>query len=46
MPLTDSENNLILNWHAKCFTIDAPIAGQELTFTRIDTKHYASVVTL
>ena len=39
MPLTDSENNLILNWYAKCFTIDAPIAVQELTFTTPDRKH-------
>ena len=46
MPLINYEINLILTWSARCFTIDAPIAGQEPTFTITGTKIYVPVVSL
>ena len=38
--------NLILTWSITCFIIDNPIAGQERTFTIIDTNLYVPVITL
>ena len=38
--------NLILTWFITCFIIDNPIAGQERTFTIIDTNLYVPVITL
>ena len=46
MALINCEFNLILTWSNRCFIIDNPIAGQELTFTITDTKFYVPVVTL
>ena len=46
MSLINCEINLIVTWSARCFTIDAPIVGQEPTFTITDTKQYVPVVTL
>ena len=47
MLLINCEINLILNWYARCFIIDAPIDGQEpATFTITDTKLFDPVVTL
>ena len=40
IPLINCEINLILAWSARCFIIDAPIDGQEPTFTITDTKLY------
>ena len=44
MPLINCEINLIQTWSARCFIIDDPITGQELTFTITDTKLYVPVV--
>ena len=46
MSLINCEINLILNWSARCFIIDAPIAGHEPSFTITDAKLYVPVVTL
>ena len=46
MPLINCEINLILPWSARYFIIDVPVADQEPTFTRTDTKVYVPVVTL
>ena len=46
MPLINCEINLILTLSARSFIIDAPIAGQESTFTITDTKLYVPVVSL
>ena len=46
MPLINYEINLILTWSARCFTIDAPIADQEPTFTITGTKIYVPVLSL
>ena len=46
MPLIKCEINLILTWSARCFIIDASIAGQEPTFTITDTKLHVPVLTL
>ena len=44
--MINCEINLILTWSARCFIIDAPIAGREPTLTTTDTKLYVPVVTL
>ena len=46
MLLINCENNLILTWSARCFKIDDPFVGQELTFTITDTNLYVPLVTL
>ena len=46
MPLTNCKINLILTWSNRCFIIDNPIAGQEPTSTKTDTKLYTPLVTL
>ena len=46
MPSINCEIALILTRSNKCFIIDKPIVGQELTFAINDTKLYVSVVTL
>ena len=46
MPLINCEINFIIAWLARCFVIDAPISGQETTFTITDTKLNVPVVTL
>ena len=46
MPLIKCEINFILTWSARCFIINASIAGQELTFTITDTKLHVPVLTL
>ena len=46
IPLINCEIILIVTWSTRCFIIDPPIAGQEPTFTIIDTKRYVPVVTL
>ena len=46
MPFINCEINLILTCSARSFVIDAPIDGQESTFTITDTKLYVPVVTL
>ena len=46
MPSINWEINLILTWSARCFIIDAPIDGQEPSFTITDTKLYVLVVIL
>ena len=40
------EISFILTWSNRCFIIDNPIVGQELTFAKSDKKIYLSVVTL
>ena len=46
MKLINCEINLILNWSANCFIIDAPVENQTPKFTMTDTKLYVPVVTL
>ena len=38
MPLINSETNLILNWSASCFIIDAPVENQVPTYTITDKE--------
>ena len=41
MPLINCEIDYILSWYERGFMIDAPIAGQELTFIT-KTKSYCN----
>ena len=44
--LTYCKINLFLTWSTRCFMINNPIAGQELTFAITDTKLYVPVSTI
>ena len=44
IPLINCEISLIITWYARCFIVEDPIAGQESTFAKTDTKLYVPVV--
>ena len=46
LPLINCEGNLIFTWSANCGIVSTNVANQNSKFAIIDTKLYASVVTL